>query len=305
MAVLMTKAILESRHELVAVVDNGRTTKGFRRTLNPLMASLLASKWRVNGIARRRGLPIVYIDKMTPEELAPLRATEPDVILVGGFSIILKKPIIELPKVACINCHSSLLPLHRGPNPFQAAILSGDSETGITYHVIDEGIDTGPLIEQHRIPITQSDTAGTLVRRTSILAAQKLPSMLDRIEQEGLNATTQPVEGASYDNKLDGDGLFIKWDQTAEEIDRMIRACFPFAMARFRHRGRTVLISRAKTFDKDSGGVPGQIVGNRPFVRIATAKGSISIVAAYTIGRPYPWVWPGFVSRPPIGDRVE
>ncbi|HRK34623.1 MAG TPA: hypothetical protein PLJ47_08510, partial [Candidatus Hydrogenedentes bacterium] len=72
MAVLMTKAILESRHELVAVVDNGRTTKGFRRTLNPLMASLLASKWRVNGIARRRGLPIVYIDKMTPEELAPL-----------------------------------------------------------------------------------------------------------------------------------------------------------------------------------------------------------------------------------------
>ncbi|MDZ4859659.1 MAG: methionyl-tRNA formyltransferase [Candidatus Hydrogenedentes bacterium] len=305
MAMLMTKAIIESGHELVAVIDNGRTTKGYRRRLNPAVAALFASKWKVNGIARRRGVPIIYIDKMTGEELAPLREVKPDVIVVGGFSVIFKKPIIELPRIGCINCHSSLLPRHRGPNPFQAAILSGDNETGVTFHLIDEGIDTGPIVEQHRIPITQSDTAGTLVRRTSLLAAEKLPMLLNRIESEGLSATVQTTEGACYDKKLDGDGLFIRWDRPAAEIDRMVRACFPFAMARFRHRGSTVLVSRAKSYEKDSGKPPGEIVANRPFVRVATGQGTISIIVGYRTGAPFPWLWPGFIRRPRIGERLE
>ena len=128
MATLIARAILASGHEIVAVIDNGRAVKGHKRWLSPLVSSIFTPNAQVNGIARGRGVPIVYIDKMTDEELAPLAATKPDIIVVGGFSIILKSPIIRLPRIGCVNCHSSLLPKHRGPNPFQAVILAGEHE---------------------------------------------------------------------------------------------------------------------------------------------------------------------------------
>ena len=193
MAMFMTRAIIDSGHELVAVIDNGRTIKGAKRWLNPLLASIFTPNAQVNAVARKRRVPIIYIDKMTEEELAPLAATKPDLILVGGFSIILKKPIIQLPRIGCVNCHSSLLPKHRGPNPFQAAILAGETETGITYHIIDEGIDTGPIIAQHTIPITNSDTAGSLVRRTSKLAAEMLPELLQPVSYTHLTLPTSDL----------------------------------------------------------------------------------------------------------------
>jgi methionyl-tRNA formyltransferase len=305
MATLIARAIVESGHDLVAVIDNGRTIKGYKRWLGPLVSSIFTPNAQVNGIARRRGIPIVYIDKMTEEELAPLAAVKPDLIIVGGFSIILKKPIISLPRIGCVNCHSSLLPKHRGPNPFLAVILAGDTETGMTFHVIDEGIDTGRILAQYRIPVTHSDTAGSLVRRTSTLAAEKMPEVLAQIERDGLKGTEQPAEEASYDKKLTNDELFIQWNKPAEELDRMARACFPFTMARFRYRGTTVLVSRAKAYEHDTGKPPGTITAVRPFVRVATGKGTLAVMVGYTTKKPLPWLWPGLFWRPPIGDRLE
>jgi methionyl-tRNA formyltransferase len=305
MATLITRAILESGHELVAVIDNGRTVKGHKRWLSPLMASIFTPNAQVNAIARKRGIPIVYIDKMTEEELAPLAAVKPDLIVVGGFSIILKKPILDLPRIGCINCHSSLLPKHRGPNPFQAVILANEAETGMTFHAIDEGIDTGPILAQYRIPIASSDTAGSLVQRTSKLAAEKLPEVLALIEREGIKGAVQTPEDACYDNKLTDEELFMRWDKPADELERMVRACFPFTMARFRYRGTTVLVSRAKAYEHETGKAPGTITAVRPFVRVATGKGTLAVMVGYTTKKPLPWLWPGIFWRPPVGDRVE
>lgn len=303
MATLMGKAIIESGHELVAIIDNGRTVKGYRRRLDPWVSSIFSPNGRLNGIARRRGIPIIYVDKMTEEELAPLRALNPDLIVVGGFSIILKKSLITLPKIGCINCHSSLLPRHRGPNPFQAVILAGDEETGITYHVIDEGIDTGPILEQHRTPVTNKDTAGSLVRRTSQLAAEKLPALLDRIARDGLNGTPQPTDGASYDKKLEGDELFMDWERPAVELDRMVRACFPFTMARFRYKNTIVYVARSRPHEQETGRPPGTITATRPLVRVATGKGTLMIMGY--ANKPFPWLWPGLFWRPPLGFRLK
>ncbi|NUM55360.1 MAG: methionyl-tRNA formyltransferase [Candidatus Hydrogenedentes bacterium] len=305
MATLLARAILDAGHEIVAVIDNGRTIKGYKRWLNPLLASIFTPNAAVSAIARKRGVPIVYIDKMTEDELAPLAATNPDLILVGGFSIILKKPIISLPRIGCVNCHSSLLPKHRGPNPFQAVILAGDDETGMTFHVIDEGIDTGPILAQHRIPVTHSDTAGSLVRRTSKLAAEKISEVLAQIERDGLKGTIQSPEAASYDKKLADNELYMDWTRPAEELDRKWRACFPFTMARFRYRGTTVFISRAKAYEHDTGKPPGTITAVRPFVRVATGKGTFAVMMGYTTKKPLPWIWPGLAWRPPVGDRLE
>lgn len=305
MATLIARAILESGHDIVAVIDNGRAVKGYKRWLNPLLASIFTPNAQVSAIARKRRVPIVYIDKMTEEELAPLAATKPDLIIVGGFSIILKKPIIALPRIGCVNCHSSLLPKHRGPNPFQAVILAGDTETGMTFHAIDEGIDTGPILAQYRIPVTHSDTAGSLVRRTSKLAAEKIGEVLAQIERDGLQGTVQPDEEATYDKKLTNDELFLDWTRPAEELDRKARACFPFSMARFRYRSTTVFVSRAKAYEHDTGKPPGTITAVRPFVRVATGNGTFAVMVGYTTTKPLPWFWPGIFWRPPIGDRLE
>ncbi|GMU92505.1 MAG: methionyl-tRNA formyltransferase [Candidatus Hydrogenedentota bacterium] len=304
MATLMTKAILNSSHELVAVIDNGRTVKGRRRWLRPLLAAICTPNSQVCAIARRRRIPIIYIDRMDDSELEPLRALRPDLILVGGFSIILKPSIIDLPTIGCVNCHSSLLPKHRGPNPFQAVILAGESETGVTFHVIDPGIDTGPILEQHAIPVRGTDTAGTLVRRTSQLAAEKLPALLDRIEREGLNGIPQNSSLATYDKKLQGDALYLDWNKSAVELDRIVRGCFPFSIARFRYRGQTIYVSRGKPEPEESGRPPGEVVAIRPFTKIATGSGTFVLMVGYTL-RPVPWFWPGLVWRPPLGSRIE
>ena len=155
----LMEPLLGSRHDVVALVQNGRTATGFGRTMTKAAGSLFGSFAGVAGKAIQRGIPVVWIDRMTEEELAPLRAIASGVLLVGGFSVILKKKLLELPKIGCVNMHSSLLPKHRGPNPFSAVVMAGDAESGVTFHQMDEGIDTGPILEQYRFPIRKQDTA--------------------------------------------------------------------------------------------------------------------------------------------------
>ena len=304
MAMNFAKAILKSEHELCACIQDGRQVRGLYRWLYPTAGHIFASTTTVTGIAKREGVPILYINKMSDRELDPLRALKPDLILVGGFSIILKKPIIEIPRIGCVNCHSALLPAHRGPNPFRACILAGDSETGVTFHIIDEGIDTGDIVEQHRLEIRNVETAGSLVRRCGNLASETLPELLDRIEREGLHGETQDVSKASYDQKLKDEDLYLDWKQSAAELERKVRACFPYSLARFRYRGRTIIVTRAKMEPGPHSSKPGQIVATHPRVKIATGDGVFVLVVGYTM-RPIPWVWPRVFRRPEMGEFVE
>ncbi|MCC6698327.1 MAG: methionyl-tRNA formyltransferase [Candidatus Hydrogenedentes bacterium] len=304
MATRFVKAIQESKHELCACIQDGRQVRGLYRWLFPLAGRIFASTTTVTGIARRHGIPILYINKMNDKELDPLRALKPDLVLVGGFSIILKKPIIEIPRIGCMNCHSALLPAHRGPNPFRACILSGDAETGVTFHIIDEGIDTGAIVEQHRLEIRNMETAGSLVRRCGDLASEALPELLDRVERDGLHGTTQDTSLATYDRKLKDEDLYLDWKQGAAVLERKVRGCFPYSLARFRYRGRTIMVTRAKVEPDTYPAQPGQIVATRPRLKVATGEGVFVLVVGYTM-RPIPWVWPRVFRRPQVGEFVE
>ncbi len=305
LAASLMQPILQSGHELVALVQNGRATQGFQRWLHPFMGRIFGGTLSVTGQARRRGIPIVWIDKMTPDELAPLRECAPELLLVGGFSIILKPPILNLPSIGCVNTHSSLLPRHRGPNPFTAAILAGDEETGVTFHVMDEGIDTGAILEQHRLPIREDDTAGALYKRAAALAGDHIVALLDRIETEGrLAGEPQPTEGATYEKLPKPEDTFLDWIEPAEQLHRKVRALYPLMRAKFLFRGHVVSVLRATYDDSPVDAPPGTVLVNRPRVSIATGRGTLHIVNAYTLF-PMPSRWPSFFGRPEVGEVLE
>ncbi len=304
LATRLAEAVLLSGHELVCVVQDGRRLRGMMQIFGPLVAGLFFAKREVAGLAFRRRIPLVFIDKMTEEELLPLRLLAPDLLLVGGFSIILKRPLLDLPRIGCVNCHSSLLPKHRGPNPFTAVILANEKETGITFHIMTEGIDTGDILRQYAIPLTDTDNAGTLLRRTSELAAEKVPELLQYIETHGLRGESQDAALACYDKKLSGEQLYLDWNDSAEGLARKIRACFPFTLARFRHRGMTVFVLRAAYETTPADAEPGTIVASLPKIKVATGDGLLILDSGYTL-RPIPWLWPRFLRRPRIGERLQ
>jgi methionyl-tRNA formyltransferase len=299
----LIEPLADSPHEIVAIVQDGRKTRGFRRRLYPAIAGLTSNRMSVTGYARSEGIPIVWIDKMTPMELAPLAAIEPDLLLVGGFGIILKKPILELPRIGCVNCHSSLLPRHRGPNPFAWALLSGDEETGVTFHVMEPGIDTGDIIDQTRFPIHYDDTVMTVYKRACQLARARVVSVVDRIETEGLRGTPQDHTQATYEKQPTEKDAWIDWRRPAAEIHRQIRALAPSPAPRFYHEGRLVYVHRAECAAAETGAAPGTVVSRSGHTVVATGEGCLRIQVAF-MKRPVPFVWPAPWHAPRVGEQL-
>jgi methionyl-tRNA formyltransferase len=303
LAMNLMEPLLASKHEVVALVQDGRKAGKIRRFLHEAAGRLLGPLAGIIGLALRNGIPVIWINRMTEEELAPLRAACPDVILVGGFAIILKKPILELPRIGCVNTHSSLLPKHRGPNPFVAVIQAGDEQSGVTFHQIDEGIDTGPILEQYPFPIRPQDTALEVYRRACEFAGLHVAEVMDRIEQRGMYGRPQDEAAATYDKKLQRADSHIDWTQPARVIERKVRGLRPFMVGRFRFRGYTVTTTRVRFEETKTDAAPGTILSTTPFVRIATGEGVITLLAAYAAAA-VPWIWPAWWNKVKAGERV-
>ncbi len=295
--------LLESSHEVVGIVQNGRELRGWRRALSAQLLSRLGGGNSLLRWASRRRLPVVWIDRMTEEELAPLRVLEPDILLVSGFSIILKPPLLRLPRVGCVNMHSSLLPRHRGPNPFSAVVLAGDPETGVTFHVMDEGIDTGDILDQAAFAIDETATMVSVYRQACELASERVVPLMDRIEREGLRGRPQDPAGASYEKKPKADDARLDWNAPARELDRLVRALAPTTMPWFLYKGRKISVARLDFDAAPVEAAPGTVLQNRPLARIATGEGTVRLRIAY-IRVPLPWLWPAPWSRPERGERL-
>lgn len=189
----------------------------------------------VKQCAETHGIPVLQPQKMKdPELIARIVAEEPDVIIVAAYGKIIPKEIIAIPKHGILNVHTSLLPKYRGASPVQYAILSGDDITGATIMLIDEGLDTGPIISQNSIAIDPSDTAETLLKKLAEcggeLLVQTLPDWcdgkLEPYEQNHGSATLTKIL-----SKEDGE---INAEHTAKQIERMIRAFTPWPGAYLR-----------------------------------------------------------------------
>jgi methionyl-tRNA formyltransferase len=162
------------------------------------------------------------------ETVAEIRALGPDVIAVMAYGQILPHSVLEIPSIACLNLHASLLPKHRGAAPIQAAIVAGDRESGITVMYMDEGLDTGDVMLQKRLEIAANETGGSLQGRLAQIAPDALWEALALLQAGTAPRVPQDSSAATYAPKLERENGRIDWSEPAALIERKIRAFNPW-----------------------------------------------------------------------------
>ncbi|WP_431940347.1 methionyl-tRNA formyltransferase [Nocardia grenadensis] len=219
-AVPSLRRLLDSRHEVVAVVTRPDAVAGRGRKLK---------RSPVGRLADEHGIPVLTPGKPgDPEFVEALTGLAPDCCPVVAYGALLPPRVLEIPKYGWINLHFSLLPAWRGAAPVQAAIAAGDEITGASTFRIETGLDTGPLygVVTERIAVT--DTAADLLGRLSDSGAALLEQTLDGVEDGTLQAIPQPADGVSYAPKITVEAAQVRWDQPALAVGRAIRAVTPF-----------------------------------------------------------------------------
>jgi methionyl-tRNA formyltransferase len=204
-----------------------------------------------------------------------IRALQPDVIVVMAYGQILPREVLEIPKIACLNLHASLLPRWRGAAPIQAAIAAGDGETGITVMYMDEGLDTGDILLQRKIDIRPDDTGGSLHDRLGEIAPAAMLEALRMLQSGTAPRGPQDQSPATLAPKLERDDGCIDWNEPAEVIERKIRAFNPWPGAFARMSGRNLKIFSAAIVDLS--GKPGTILRSENEIVIAAREGALSL----------------------------
>ena len=174
-------------------------------------------------------LPILQPLKIRrAEELDRMRELAPDLIVVMAYGQILPKALLEMPMLACLNLHASILPRHRGAAPIPAAILAGDQWTGITVMYMSEGLDTGDILLSKSIRIRRRETAGSLHDRLASLGPEALGPALDLILSKDAPRVPQEESRASYAPKLESGSGEIDWSLDCWHLDRLVRGMDPW-----------------------------------------------------------------------------
>jgi methionyl-tRNA formyltransferase len=175
----------------------------------------------------------------TNESINELASLKPDILVVIAYGLILPRAVLDLPRLGCINVHASLLPRWRGASPIQQALLSGDSETGVTIMQMDSGLDTGAMLHHVSCPIS-NDNASQLHDRLAKLAVSPLLQTLNALATGSSHAVVQDNHLATYAPKINKEDALIDWQKPAIEIDRQIRAFNPWPIA-FTHAKDCIL----------------------------------------------------------------
>ncbi len=276
-AVPILEALL-AKHEVVGVVTRPDRPAGRGRKLTPPP---------VKEVALAGGVPLLQPRKLrgNEEALSWLRERNPDVIVVAAYGLILPPAVLKLPPHGCLNVHASLLPRHRGAAPIPAAILAGDRETGVSIILMDEGLDTGPILAQKAILIAPDDTTASLSEKLSRLGAELLLEVLP-LWLEG-KVTPRPQQGEpSYAPMLKKEDGLIDWSLPAVEIERRVRAYDPWPGAYTFWDGRILKIWRAEVSEARPDDLPpGAVFQDSEGVKVACGRGSLRLVEIQLEGR--------------------
>ncbi len=240
----------------------------------------------VHACAGALGLPVLTPDKLTPpEEQERFRSLGADLVVLAAYGLLLPPPFLLSPKHGAVNVHPSLLPRHRGAAPVAGAILAGDSETGTSLIVMDEGLDTGPLLAQRRIPLSENARTPAAMQRLFALGAEMLESALPEYIAGNLAPVPQPGSGATLTRRItkaDGD---IDWREPAEMIARKVRAFDPWPGTATYWNGRRLAIVDAHRVDYLNL-APGQIALVAGQALVGTGAGALRLLRVKYEGRP-------------------
>ena len=258
----VTLGRLAERYPVTGVVTQPDRPAGRGRVLTAPPVKLLAQSL---------GIEVIQPGRLRePEAQARLQEWAPDLIVVAAFGQILRKNVLELPRLGCINVHASLLPRWRGAAPIQAAILHGDTHTGATIMLMDPGIDTGPILSQREMTILPADTAGSLGERLAQLGADLLIDTLPGYLAGAVRPVPQDDALATYAPMLAKEEGALDFAQTAAALEQQVRAFHPWPGAFMDLQGQPLKIHRAHTAPGEAV-LPGQrsVISGLPAVATA------------------------------------
>lgn len=264
--------------EVVMVVTQPARPAGRGRAPRPTPVQIAAA---------RLGLPIWQPERLRrPEAVARLRELAPALSVVAAYGQILSPAVLAVPPRGSLNVHASLLPRHRGAAPVVGALLAGDGETGVTIMLMDEGLDTGPILTQARTPIGPEETGGGLTERLARLGADLLLQTGPAWLAGGLMPRPQVEVEATLTRPIRKEAGVIDWGRPAVEIERAVRAYQPWPGATTHEAaGERLLIRSARAWPALTGLAPGQggRDGGRPL--IGTGTGALEPLEVQPAGR--------------------
>jgi len=208
-----------------------------------------------------------------------LRRLNPDVIVVAAFGQILPRAVLAIPRLGAVNVHPSLLPRFRGASPVAAAILAGDEFSGVSIMLMDEGMDTGPVLARAQIPISAIDTTGSLSAKLSLVGASLLLEALCHYSRDELTPQPQNEAGASYSGVITKNEGEIDWHLPAADIGRRVRAFYPWPGCYTRWRGKKLDIIEAVPLSGEKALKVGEVVAlsSKAGFGIGTGEGILAV----------------------------
>lgn len=217
-------------------------------------------------LALERGIPVLQPEKLQVD-LQAISALEPDLIVTMAYGQILPREILQLPKVACLNIHPSLLPRHRGAAPIHATLLCGDTETGVTIIYMSSELDSGDILLKEALTITYRETNGHLQERLSKMAPHTLVRALHLLESGAATRLPQDSTLATYSHRLTKQDARLFWTEKADLLDRRVRAMDPWpgAFCLWRKNGKDskrlrILEAEPREEREDIERIPGEVL---------------------------------------------
>ena len=274
-AVPSLTALLDAGHEVACVYSQPPRPSGRGHKVQPSP---------VHRTALAHGLPVRTPRSLrSAEEQDSFRALGLDVAVVAAYGLILPRPILQAPRLGCVNVHGSLLPRWRGAAPIQRAVLAGDRETGITIMQMDEGLDTGAMLIAEAVPIGPDTTTAELHDRLADLGARLVVRALDRLAAGTLEPRPQPEEGVTYAAKLQREEGRLDWTATSDEISRRVRALTPWPGVWFEAGGERIKVLAAEPVVPEAHGRPGTLLDDR--LTVACADGAVRLTRVQRAGK--------------------
>ena len=285
------RALLDSEHEVVAVVTQPDKRVGREQRIEPppIKKEITRSGGFQTAVGRSAAgkpplLEVLQPAKIKdPQTIEEIRGLAPDIIVVVAYGQILPRHVLEIPRLACLNLHASLLPRWRGAAPIQATIAAGDYETGITAMYMDEGLDTGDILVQRSVEILPNDTGGSLHDRLAQIAPEAMLESLRLVAAGNAPRIAQDNARATHAPKLKREHGQIDWSESAEAIERKIRAYNPWPGAFMKVDRQNLKVFSASVVDLN--GQPGEVLCSDRDLVVAAAKGALSLAEVQLEGK--------------------
>ena len=250
-AVKPLESIIENGYNVVAAITNPDKPVGRKQTITACP---------VKETALRHGIPVYQYTKIRNEGVEDLKALKPDLMVTCAFGQILSQEILDIPTIGTINIHASLLPKYRGSSPIQWAIINGEKVTGITIMFTDVGVDTGDIIFQDELQIEDTDTAGTLFDKLSVLGSKSVIKAIEAIETGTYTRTKQDETKATHTKFFNKESGLLNFNKTADEIVNLVRGLNPWPVAYFMYKDEKIQVYSAENKNSDYNAEPGTVV---------------------------------------------